>query len=233
MRWSPSLAGRYSVSVQYVGTTVTVHETATHYEIFSGLDGDRLPRQATPLCSASLRQQCGVPEAPTSILARARVPNIVDVSGRRRAGMVADFHGAGWAGGPHHFDGMKALRLPRANGLPCVWVNHSAASVARGDAADSLLSKLRRLRPADPHDSWGFRRRSTGSRMTPPGSAVRIPALAKHQFRLLRPGRQRRGRIRRMQPRPQVAVGEQFHPQQRHQIGQRPGEPGLQLQVAQ
>lgn len=29
-------AGRYSVPVQYVGTTVTVHETATHYEIFSG-----------------------------------------------------------------------------------------------------------------------------------------------------------------------------------------------------
>jgi transposase len=29
-------AGRYSVPVQYVGTTVTVAETATHYEIFSG-----------------------------------------------------------------------------------------------------------------------------------------------------------------------------------------------------
>ena len=29
-------AGRYSVPVQYVGTTVTVQETPTHYEIFSG-----------------------------------------------------------------------------------------------------------------------------------------------------------------------------------------------------
>jgi hypothetical protein len=29
-------AGRYSVPVQYVGTTVTVAETTTHYEIFSG-----------------------------------------------------------------------------------------------------------------------------------------------------------------------------------------------------
>jgi hypothetical protein len=29
-------AGRYSVPVQYVGTTVTVVETATHYEISSG-----------------------------------------------------------------------------------------------------------------------------------------------------------------------------------------------------
>lgn len=28
--------GRYSVPVQYVGTTVAVHETPTHYEIFSG-----------------------------------------------------------------------------------------------------------------------------------------------------------------------------------------------------
>lgn len=29
-------AGRYSVPVQYVGTTVAVHETPTHYDIFSG-----------------------------------------------------------------------------------------------------------------------------------------------------------------------------------------------------
>jgi hypothetical protein len=29
-------AARYSVPVQYVGTTVTVQETATHYEIFQG-----------------------------------------------------------------------------------------------------------------------------------------------------------------------------------------------------
>jgi transposase len=29
-------AARYSVPVQYVGATVTVHETATHYEIFQG-----------------------------------------------------------------------------------------------------------------------------------------------------------------------------------------------------
>jgi hypothetical protein len=29
-------AARYSVPVQYVGTTVTVQETATHYEIFGG-----------------------------------------------------------------------------------------------------------------------------------------------------------------------------------------------------
>lgn len=29
-------AARYSVPVRYVGTTVAVHETATHYEIFSG-----------------------------------------------------------------------------------------------------------------------------------------------------------------------------------------------------
>ncbi len=31
-------AGRYSVPVQYVGTTVTVHETATHYAIYAGAD---------------------------------------------------------------------------------------------------------------------------------------------------------------------------------------------------
>ena len=31
------------------------------------------------------------------------IPDIVDVSGRRRAGMVADFHSAGWACGPSPF----------------------------------------------------------------------------------------------------------------------------------
>src|SRR5207253_7084522 len=31
------------------------------------------------------------------------IPNIIDVAGRRRAGMIADFHGAGWAAGPSPF----------------------------------------------------------------------------------------------------------------------------------
>ena len=31
------------------------------------------------------------------------IPNIIDVSGRRRAGLVAHFHGAGWAPAHHHF----------------------------------------------------------------------------------------------------------------------------------
>jgi len=31
------------------------------------------------------------------------VPNTIDVFGRRRAGMIADFHGAGWAAGPSPF----------------------------------------------------------------------------------------------------------------------------------
>jgi hypothetical protein len=51
------------------------------------------------------------------------LPNIVDVSRRGRAGMVADFHGAGWAAGPspflaRHSGGRKVLVLREQTDVP-------------------------------------------------------------------------------------------------------------------
>jgi hypothetical protein len=49
------------------------------------------------------------------------IPNISDVSGRRRPGMVADFHAAGWAPAHHHFgEGQRLSDLEIAEVPGCV-----------------------------------------------------------------------------------------------------------------
>jgi hypothetical protein len=69
------------------------------------------------LCSAcSTATIAGSRKLPRQFWLGFALPNIVDVSGRRRAGMVADFHGAGWAAGPSPF--WRGTRVPTAGKAP-------------------------------------------------------------------------------------------------------------------